>query len=137
MMSFDEYESLKVEKDLSVYLIENGYKKYDDHIYSDGYYAKKADTTKNCFINEKPPLLVIKIHRHQDWRSGEISIIGGAREYQSTRDGESYSSSDSVKLMYYGIHIERLLLVGNLGYFEDRLVKAWEAVHGGMDQLDS
>ena len=82
-------------------------------------------------------MLVIKIHRHQDWRSGEISIIGGAREYQSTMKGESHSSSDSVKLMYYGIHIERLLLAGNLGYFEDRLVKAWEAVHGGMDQLDS
>ena len=137
MMSFDEYESLKVEKDLSAYLIENGYKKYDDHIYSSEYYAKKADTSKNCFINGKPPVLVIKIHRHQDWRSGEISIIGGAREYQSTMNGESNSSSDSVKLMYYGINIERLLQVGNLGYFEDRLVKAWEAVHGGVDQLDS
>ena len=137
MMSFDEYESLKVEKDLSVFLVENGYKKYDDHIYNDAYFAKKADTSKNCFINGKPPVLVIKIHRHQDWRSGEISIIGGAREYQSTRDGESHSSSDSVKLMYYGINIERLLLAGNLGYFEERLTKAWEAVHGGVDQLDN
>jgi len=132
MMSFDEYESLKVEKDLSVFLVENGYKKYDD-----AYFAKKADTSKNCFANGKPPVLVIKIHRHHNWRSGEISIIGGAREYQSTRDGESHSSSDSVKLMYYGINIERLLLTGNLGYFEERLTKAWEAVHGGVDQLDN
>jgi len=135
MISFDEYERIKLEKDLSVFLIEKGYKKYDDHIYNDEYYAKKAGTSKNCFINDKPPVLVVKIYRHKGWRSGEISIIGGAREYQSIRDGESFSSSDSVKLMFYGIHIDRLLLVGNFEYFEEKLTKAWEAVHGDMDQL--